>query len=185
MEIKKPKLFISQPMQGKSIEEIFAEREEAAKKATSLVKRDMEVIDSYIQDAPEGAKPLWFLGKSLELMSDADVVYFAEGWQKARGCRCEYECARAYADDDFVCYEHGPRWIPCSERIPILHKEEFMGEMFYTSDTVMFSTADRVHVGFCVQYGKELIWEIQDGLACEDGVTAWMPMPEPYKTKTV
>ena len=50
MESKKPKLFISQPMQGKSIEEIFAEREEAAKKATSLVKRDMEVIDSYIQD---------------------------------------------------------------------------------------------------------------------------------------
>lgn len=75
--------------------------------------------------------------------------------------------------------ESKPRWIPCSERLPILHKEEFGGEMFYTSDTVMFSTADRVHVGFCVQYGKELIWEIQDGLACKN-VTAWMPMPEVY-----
>lgn len=105
MEIKKPKLFISQPMHGKSAEEILAEREEAIKKATRLVKCDMEVIDSYIQDAPEGAKPLWFLGKSLELMADADVVYFAKGWQKARGCQLEYECAHAYADDDFVCYE--------------------------------------------------------------------------------
>ena len=130
MESKKPKLFISQPMQGKSIEEIFAEREEAAKKATSLVKRDMEVIDSYIQDAPEGAKPLWFLGKSLELMADADVVYFAEGWQKARGCQLEYECARAYADDDFVYYEHEPRWIPCSERMPEMYEEEVDGESF-------------------------------------------------------
>ena len=43
MESKKPKLFISQPMHGKSDEEILAEREEAAKKATSLVKRDKEV----------------------------------------------------------------------------------------------------------------------------------------------
>ena len=181
METKKPKLFISQPMQGKTMEEIFAEREEAIREATRIVKCDMEVIDSYIQDAPEGAKPLWFLGKSLELMADADVVYFAEGWQKARGCQLEYECAHAYADDDFVCHEQ-ERWIPCSERMPILHKEEFGGEMFYTSDTVLFSTADRVHVGFCVQYDNKLIWEIQDGLACEDGVTAWMPLPQPYQT---
>lgn len=180
MEIKKPKLFISQPMQGKSIEEIFAEREEAIKAATRLVKRDMEVIDSYIQDAPEGAKPLWFLGKSLELMADADVVYFAKGWQKARGCQLEYECAHAYADDDFVCYEHEPRWIPCSERLPEMHEEEFCDETFRTSDTVLFCTADRVHVGFCAYYGDKLVWEIQDGLACEDGVTAWMPMLEPY-----
>lgn len=184
MEIKKPKLFISQPMQGKSMEEIFAEREEAIKKATKFVKRDMEVIDSYIQDAPEGVKPLWFLGKSLELMADADVVYFAEGWQKARGCQLEYKCAQAYADDDFVCHEHkhDPRWIPCSVRMPILHKEEFGGEMFYASDTLLFSTADRVHVGFCVRYDNKLIWEIQDGLACEDGVIAWMPKPLPYQT---
>lgn len=105
MEIKKPKLFISQPMHGKSDEEILAEREEAIKEAKRIVKSDMEVIDSFIQDAPAGAKPLWFLGKSLELMADADVVYFAKGWQKARGCQCEYECAHAYADD-FVCYEH-------------------------------------------------------------------------------
>lgn len=180
MESKKPKLFISQPMQGKSIEEIFAEREEAAKKATSLVKRDMEVIDSYIQDAPEGAKPLWLLGKSLEFMSDADVVYFAEGWQKARGCQIEYECARAYADDDFVYYEHEPRWIPCSERLPEMHEEEFCDETYRTSDMVLFCTADRVHVGCCYRYyNDELFWEIEDGQSCAN-VTAWMPMPLPY-----
>lgn len=97
METKK--LFISQPMNGKSDEEIFAAREEAVKKATRLVKCDMEVIDSFIQDAPAGAKPLWFLGKSLELMADADVVYFAEGWDKARGCKIEHECAVQYCID--------------------------------------------------------------------------------------
>lgn len=179
MESKKPKLFISQPMQGKSIEEIFAEREEAIKKATRIVKRDMEVIDSYIQDAPEGAKPLWFLGKSLELMADADVVYFAEGWQKARGCQLEYECAHAYAADDFVCLEHEQCWIPCTQQLPEMHEEELDDEMFRTSDTVLFSTPERVHVGYCVCYDNELIWEIEDGLSCKD-VTAWMPLPQPY-----
>ena len=76
--------------------------------------------------------------------------------------------------------EEKPRWIPCSERLPEMHEEEFCDETFRTSDTVLFCTADRVHVGFCVYYGDKLVWEIQDGLACEDGVTAWMPMLEPY-----
>lgn len=183
MEIKKPKLFISQPMQGKSIEEIFAEREEAAKKATSFVKRDMEVIDSYIQDAPEGAKPLWFLGKSLELMSDADVVYFAEGWQKARGCRCEYECARAYADDDFVCYEHERCWIPCAERLPEMHEEvDYTGRQ-EESDFVLVCDASelhpQVHVGRCCRLGDKAWWMTREWKVL-DKVTAWMPLPEVY-----
>ena len=166
MESKKPKLFISQPMQGKSIEEIFAEREEAAKKATSLVKRDMEVIDSYIQDAPEGAKPLWFLGKSLELMSDADVVYFAEGWQKARGCQLEYECARAYADDDFVYYEHEPRWIPCAERLP-------SDENKVLCCTQTKAGAKNIVLGYYAG-GK---WRC----GMNSNVVAWKPLPEVYK----
>ena len=76
--------------------------------------------------------------------------------------------------------EEKPRWIPCSERLPEMHEEEFCDETFRTSDTVLFCTADRVHVGCCAYYGDKLVWEIQDGLACEDGVTAWMPMLEPY-----
>lgn len=76
--------------------------------------------------------------------------------------------------------KENPRWIPCSERLPEMHEEEFCDETFRTSDTVLFCTADRVHVGFCAYYGDKLVWEIQDGLACEDGVTAWMPMPLPY-----
>ena len=76
--------------------------------------------------------------------------------------------------------EEKPRWIPCSERLPEMHEEEFCDETVRTSDTVLFCTADRVHFGCCVRYNDELVWEIQDGLVCEDGVTAWMPMLEPY-----
>lgn len=76
--------------------------------------------------------------------------------------------------------EEKPRWIPCSERIPEMYAEELDDGIYYTSDAVLFSAADRVHVGFCVRYNNELFWEMQDGHTCAN-VTAWMPMPESYK----
>ena len=90
------KLFISQPMKGKTDEEILAVREQAIKSAKDLFGEEVEVIDSFFQSAPADARPLWFLGKSLELLSTADVVYFAKGWEDARGCRIENTCAIEY-----------------------------------------------------------------------------------------
>ena len=90
------KLFISQPMNGKTDEKILAERNKAIKKAERIMGEPLEVIDSFFQRAPIDAKPLWFLGKSIELLSVADVVYFAPGWKEARGCRIDYECAKEY-----------------------------------------------------------------------------------------
>ncbi len=96
------KLFISQPMRGKSDEEILMEREKAIKAAEKLVGEPVEVIDSFFRNAPADAKPLWFLGKSLELLSNADVAYFAPGWKDARGCIIEHDCAIAYGIQSIV-----------------------------------------------------------------------------------
>ena len=93
------KLFISQPMRGKTDEEILQERNEAITIAKDIMKDDIEVIDSFFQNAPAEAKPLWFLGKSIELLSSADVVYFCKGWNDPRGCRIEHECAKEYGID--------------------------------------------------------------------------------------
>lgn len=90
------KLFISQPMGGRPDEDILAEREKAIHEAEELLGEPVEVIDSFFWNAPVGAKPLWFLGKSLELLSGADVAYFANGWQDARGCKIEHTCAVEY-----------------------------------------------------------------------------------------
>lgn len=90
------KLFISQPMRGKSNEEILAVRQKAIESAERNLGEKVEVIDSFFQNAPADAKPLWFLGKSLELLSNADVAYFAKGWEDARGCRIENTCAVEY-----------------------------------------------------------------------------------------
>lgn len=90
------KIFISQPMKDKSDDEILAEREKAIKSAEELLGEPVEVIDSFFQSAPADARPLWFLGKSLELLSTADIAYFAKGWEKARGCKIENTCAIEY-----------------------------------------------------------------------------------------
>ena len=90
------KLFISQPMKGKTDEEILTERRKAVRSAERQLGEPIEVIDSFFQSAPADAKPLWFLGKSLELLSGADIAYFAKGWQEATGCRIENTCAIEY-----------------------------------------------------------------------------------------
>lgn len=87
------KIFISQPMKDLSEEEIRHNRMKAVKKIKSLYGDDVEIIDSYIDG---DGTPLWYLGKSIELLSTADVAYFLKGWNTARGCRIEYMCASNY-----------------------------------------------------------------------------------------
>ena len=90
-------------MGNKTDEEILEEREYAVKRVKEILG-DVHVIDSFFKDVPTDTSPLWFLGKSIELLATADVVYFCNGWDTARGCRIEQMCAveyginRIYAD---------------------------------------------------------------------------------------
>ncbi len=90
------KAFISQPMKDKTDEGIKAERAKAIDSLKEKFGEDIEIIDSFFEGAPANAKPLWFLAKSLELLSTADVVYFCKGWETARGCKIEHTCAIEY-----------------------------------------------------------------------------------------
>lgn len=94
---------LSQPMAGKTDEEIRATRDRAI---SELTKRGYEIINTLFTDewySQESMKergvenrPLCFLAKSLESMSLCHAVYFCKGWEKARGCRLEHEAAKAY-----------------------------------------------------------------------------------------
>ncbi len=81
------KLFISQPMKDKTDEEILAVREKAIKSAEEKLGEPVEVIDSFFQSAPADARPLWFLGKSLELLSTADVAFLPKAGKKQGAVR--------------------------------------------------------------------------------------------------
>ena len=90
------RIFISQPMKDKTDTEIKAERQRIIGRIKELYGDDIEIIDSYFENAPAQANPLWFLSKSFEKLSTADVAFFAKGWENARGCRMEYLACREY-----------------------------------------------------------------------------------------
>lgn len=91
------KVFISQPMRGKTDEEILAVRKSViAGIKSDFTDETIEIVDSFFEGAPVDVKPLWFLGKSIEKLSTADIAVFVEGYADARGCRIERECAYEY-----------------------------------------------------------------------------------------
>ena len=88
----KAKIMISQPMRGRSNEEIKKERECLIK----LIKdAGGEYIDTVFDNVEDGT-PLYYLSKSINKLDKADIIWFMPGWEKARGCRIEFECAKEY-----------------------------------------------------------------------------------------
>ena len=97
------KAMISQPMAGKTNDEIKAAREKAITKLKNL---GYEIVNTLFSDEWYNSEKmesrgvvqitLCFLAKSLENMSLCHAAYFLEGWEKARGCRIEHEAAVAY-----------------------------------------------------------------------------------------
>lgn len=104
------KAMISQPMAGKTDEEIVATRDLAVAK---LRQMGYEVVNTLFTDewySDEAMKerdvvqvPLCFLAKSLENMSLCHAAYFCKGWEDARGCKIEHDAATAYGLE--VLYE--------------------------------------------------------------------------------
>ena len=99
------RLFISQPMNGKTNEEIERVRKAAIESVKAKYDEDIEVIDSFFKDAPHDARPLWFLAQALAKLSTADVAYFCKDWENYRGCRIEHTCAAEYGIDVIESYK--------------------------------------------------------------------------------
>lgn len=95
--MEKKKVFISMPMQGLDISEINKKKDEILEELGTDKYRDVSRFPEgfSLQDEYETPDLVW-LGMSLQYMADADCVYFASGWHRARGCRIEHECALRY-----------------------------------------------------------------------------------------
>ena len=90
------KVFISQPMKGRTKAELVSERYEILEAVVNYLDESVEELDNLFGDKYPDEKPLWHLGESLKLLSSADLVVFANGWKEARGCNIEHECAVRY-----------------------------------------------------------------------------------------
>lgn len=74
-------------------------------------------------------------------------------------------------------------WIPCSERLPELHRVDMQSEEEYymISDSVIITDGERISVSeYEVDDGDREGWLAHDFEKIED-VIAWMPIPEPYR----
>lgn len=88
------KIMISQPMRGKTNEQIRQERAELVKE---LEEQGHEVIDTIFENAPtDEDTAIYMLSQSIRYIGKVDAVVFMPGWENARGCRIEYEVADNY-----------------------------------------------------------------------------------------
>ena len=97
------KVFISQPMSGLSLETIKAVREKAKTDIYNFTadivnnNSDIEFIDNLQEDKdPETTGNLTYLGYDIQLLENADCVYFCKGWEKSRGCYIEFTVCKTY-----------------------------------------------------------------------------------------
>ena len=161
-------------MKDKTDKQIKEERQKAINLIKAKYNEDVEIIDSFFENAPHNAKPLWFLGKSLQLLASADIAFFCKDWEKYRGCRIENICAKEYgievvesdALDETINLLSYNGWIPCSERLP----------------------EKNTNVIACFSHGivTEMRYEgngIFQGIYeySTDIIRAWQPLPEPYE----
>lgn len=102
-------IFISQPMTGKSEEEILATRQKEIDKIHQLFDADgveINIIASYIDDATRKHFKehvsddinwdIFWLSQSLERLAMADIIWLCDGWEYSNGCNIELECATRY-----------------------------------------------------------------------------------------
>lgn len=76
-------------------------------------------------------------------------------------------------------------WIPCSERLPEMHREgmEAEGEYYMISNPVLVTDGNKMHVAeYEEDDGYRYGWHSFDG-EDYDNIIAWMPLPEPYRTE--
>lgn len=112
--MNKKKLFISCPMNGRTEENIKKSMDKMHKIAEDVFEQKLDVIDTYIEEAPpEGVNAgVWYLGKSIEMMSEADYFIGIDCCSVYRGCALETKIAYDYhipmftlTDDDLIMSE--------------------------------------------------------------------------------
>lgn len=78
------------------------------------------------------------------------------------------------------------KWIPCSERLPEMHREDMdeEGAYFMVSDPVIATDGERIYVAVYDEdvddvYCKSGWFDLEGALY--EGTIAWQPLPEPYR----
>ncbi len=104
------KVMISQRMMGVSDDQIQKNREDLINTIKTDIFPDEEVVivDSYFEENPDSTIPnkaVWYLGKSITKLAEADTLVVEAGAEYARGCKIEISVAKAYGIDVYLLSE--------------------------------------------------------------------------------
>lgn len=116
------KLFISCPMKNRTKENIQMTFERLHKIAEAVFNENLEVIPTYIEDNPPSCRTegLWFLGKSIELLAQADyfIGICGDNAFQYNGCTVEIDAAKLYGVPSYL--------VPTVFAAPDVAKEELV-----------------------------------------------------------
>lgn len=98
------KVFISQPMRGKTDKEILEERKRLKEAVIQNFRfNPIEVLDTFFSnlEIPDDVKhpKIYYLSKAIEMLSKADILLSAENWERYHGCIFERDIFRIYSED--------------------------------------------------------------------------------------
>lgn len=127
-------VFISQPMLGRRVRGIQEERDlivtfikknydfrfDGASRASAMIPKGFDVYKDKPEyninvvnpiereNAPDNAGRLWYLGQAISDLEKCDLVIFARGWKKSKGCCIEMEVVRQYG---IPYFEYGTAFL--------------------------------------------------------------------------
>lgn len=100
---KMKKLFVSVPMAGRNQDDILKSMDKMHQIMETLLEEKLEMIPTWIQDSPPNYiknSGAWYLGKSLEMLAEADYFigfgYYTKLISDHKGCEIETEVAGNY-----------------------------------------------------------------------------------------
>ena len=98
LELKK--IFVSLPMKDLDVEAIKTRQKDLFKKyvAKAYSGYRYELMETTHEGlCPPGDNFLWYLGLSIQMLGEADLVIFADDWNTANGCRLEHTACELYS----------------------------------------------------------------------------------------
>ena len=112
--VKIIKLFVSFPMNSLTDTQVWEKFHKYNEFATEIIQDHKDemikyfgsdnLVVAYIDSiCKEEKTPMGYVQYSIEMLEKADVAFFAEGFEKARGCRIEYQVANDYKTPIIIC----------------------------------------------------------------------------------
>lgn len=96
------KVFVSLPMRDRSVDEIREDMNDILdmiRPGYAEIGEDVELINTVWTDTPGPdilEESVWYLGRSIQALSEADIAIFHPGWREARGCIIEHMICAMY-----------------------------------------------------------------------------------------